>query len=110
MRHPWFISLGLLLSAGCMRSKETTIVRDAADAMGGASKIAAVEVLTLEGGGEAFNFGQNKSPDGDLPKFNVTELRRVIDFKGSRWRQEALRTPTFGAAAFDASLQHPDSP
>jgi glyoxylase-like metal-dependent hydrolase (beta-lactamase superfamily II) len=81
-----------------MRSKETTIVRDAADAMGGASKIAAVEVLTLEGGGEAFNFGQNKSPDGDLPKFNVTELRRVIDFKGSRWRQEALRTPTFVTA------------
>jgi glyoxylase-like metal-dependent hydrolase (beta-lactamase superfamily II) len=81
-----------------MRSKETSLVRDAAEAMGGASKIAAVEVLTLEGGGEAFNFGQNKSPDGELPKFNVTELRRVIDFKGGRWRQEALRTPTFVTA------------
>jgi glyoxylase-like metal-dependent hydrolase (beta-lactamase superfamily II) len=81
-----------------MRSPETALVRDAADAMGGASKIAAVEVLTLEGGGEAFNFGQNKSPDGELPKFTVSELRRVIDFKGGRWRQEALRTPTFVTA------------
>src|SRR3972149_3512216 len=55
------------------------------------SKIAAVEVLILEGNGEAFNFGQSKSPDGELPKFTVTELRRVIDFAGGRWRQEARR-------------------
>ncbi len=98
MRHEWFVSLGLLLSAACMRSPETALVRDAADAMGGASKIAAVDVLTLEGEGEAFNFGQGKLPDGDLPKFTVTELRRVIDFKGGRFRQEALRTPTFVTA------------
>jgi glyoxylase-like metal-dependent hydrolase (beta-lactamase superfamily II) len=98
MRYRWFVSLGLVVSAGCMRSPETALVRDAAEAMGGASKVAAVEVLTLEGEGEAFNFGQGKSPDGELPKFTVTELRRVIDFKDSRWRQEALRTPTFVTA------------
>jgi glyoxylase-like metal-dependent hydrolase (beta-lactamase superfamily II) len=78
-----------------MRSPETAVVRDAAEAMGGASKIASVQTLILEGSGEAFNFGQSKSPDGELPKFEVTELRRVIDFPGGRWRQEALRSPTF---------------
>ncbi len=95
MRYRWFVALVLGLSGGCMRSPETALVRDAAEAMGGSSSIASVEVLILEGGGEAFNFGQNKSPDGELPKFTVTELRRVIDFRGGRWRQEALRTPSF---------------
>jgi glyoxylase-like metal-dependent hydrolase (beta-lactamase superfamily II) len=98
MRYGWVVSVALGLSAGCMRSPETAIVRDAADAMGGPSKITSVEVLILEGGGEAFNFGQNKSPEGELPKFTVTELRRVIDFPGGRWRQEALRTPMYVTA------------
>jgi hypothetical protein len=90
-----FVAFALALSAGCMRSPETALVREAAEAMGGAAKIASVEILTLEGEGEAYNFGQNRSPEGELPKFTVTELRRVIDFSGARWRQEALRTPMF---------------
>ncbi|MGH9391381.1 MAG: hypothetical protein ACRD1Z_17380, partial [Vicinamibacteria bacterium] len=98
MRYRWFVTLVLGLWAGCMRSPETALVRGAAEAMGGPSKIASVEILILEGSGEAFNFGQNKSPDGELPKFTVTEIRRVIDFSGGRWRQEALRTPTFVTA------------
>jgi len=98
MRYRWFVTLGLGLSAACMRSPETALVRDAAEAIGGPSKIASVEILILEGNGEAFNFGQNQSPDGELPKFTVTDLRRVIDFPGGRWRQEAMRTPTFVTA------------
>jgi len=98
MRHRWLVTLGLGLSAACMRSSETALVRDAAEAMGGPSKIASVEILILEGEGEAFNFGQNKSPESELPKFTVTELRRVIDFPGGRFRQEALRTPTYVTA------------
>lgn len=98
MRYRWFVTLGIGFSAACMRAPETAVVRDAAEAMGGASKIASVQNLILEGEGEAFNFGQNKSPDGELPKFTVTELRRVIDFAGGRWRQDALRTPTFVTA------------
>jgi glyoxylase-like metal-dependent hydrolase (beta-lactamase superfamily II) len=95
MRYRWFVTLGLGLSVACMRSKETALVRSAAEAMGGASKIASIDTLMLEGNGEAFNFGQNQSPEGELPKFTVTELRRVMDFAGGRWRQESLRTPTF---------------
>jgi glyoxylase-like metal-dependent hydrolase (beta-lactamase superfamily II) len=78
-----------------MRSPETEIVRSAAEAMGGPAKIASVQVLALEGEGEAFNFGQNRSPDGELPRFAVSELLRVTDFGLGRWRQESLRTPTF---------------
>jgi glyoxylase-like metal-dependent hydrolase (beta-lactamase superfamily II) len=88
----------MLVSFGCMRSPETTLVRDAAEAMGGPSKIASIERLVLEGEGEAFNFGQNKSPDGELPRFAVTGLERRMDFPGGRWRQEALRTPMFPTA------------
>jgi len=98
MRHRWLVTVALGLATGCMRSSETTLVRDAAEAMGGPSKIASVETLILEGSGEAFNFGQSKSPDGELPRFTVTELRRVIDFPGGRWRQEALRTPMYVTA------------
>ena len=98
MRYLWLVTFVVGLSAGCMRAPETALVRDSAEAMGGPSKIASVEILILEGDGEAFNFGQNKSPDGELPKFTVTELRRVIDFAGGRWRQEALRTPTYVTA------------
>jgi glyoxylase-like metal-dependent hydrolase (beta-lactamase superfamily II) len=81
-----------------MRSTETELVREAAEAMGGASKVASIEVVILEGEGEAFNFGQSKSPDGELPRFTVTGLRRVMDFPGGRWRQESLRTPDFATA------------
>lgn len=95
MRYRWFVTLGLGLATACMRSKETALVRSAAEAMGGASKIASIETLILEGNGEAYNFGQNQNPAGELPKFTVTELRRVMDFSGGRWRQEAMRTPTF---------------
>ncbi len=98
MRHRWLVTIALGLATGCMRSPETALVRDAAEAMGGSSKIASVERLILEGSGEAFNFGQSKSPDGELPRFTVTELRRVIDFPGGRWRQESLRTPMYVTA------------
>jgi len=98
MRYGWLAAVALGLSTGCMRSHETALVRDAAESMGGPARIASVETLVLEGGGEAFNFGQSKSPGGELPRFTVTELRRVIDFPGGRWRQESLRTPTYVTA------------
>jgi glyoxylase-like metal-dependent hydrolase (beta-lactamase superfamily II) len=95
MRYEWMVVLGLGLSAGCSRSPESALVRGAADAMGGASKILSVDTLILEGSGENWNLGQNQSPQSELPKLDVTELKRVIDFKGGRWRQEAVRTPTY---------------
>jgi glyoxylase-like metal-dependent hydrolase (beta-lactamase superfamily II) len=94
----WIVVLGLSLSVGCSRSPESALVRGAADAMGGASKILSIDTLTLEGSGENYTLGQNQSPQGDLPKLDVAGLKRVIDFKGGRWRQEAMRTPTYVTA------------
>jgi glyoxylase-like metal-dependent hydrolase (beta-lactamase superfamily II) len=94
MRYRWLLVLGLGFAAACT-APETNVVRDAAEAMGGASRILAVETLTLTGEGEAFNLGQNKSPDGELPRFTVAEIERVIDFSGARWRQKQVRTPTY---------------
>jgi glyoxylase-like metal-dependent hydrolase (beta-lactamase superfamily II) len=95
MRYRWMAVLGMCLSVACSRSPESALVRGAADAMGGASKILAVDTLTLEGSGENYNLGQNQSPASELPKLDVAELKRVIDFKGGRWRQEGVRTPTY---------------
>jgi glyoxylase-like metal-dependent hydrolase (beta-lactamase superfamily II) len=94
----WIVVLGLSLSVGCSRTPESALVRGAADAMGGASKILSVDTLTLEGSGENYTLGQNQSPAGDLPRLEVAELKRVIDFKGGRWRQESMRTPTYVTA------------
>jgi glyoxylase-like metal-dependent hydrolase (beta-lactamase superfamily II) len=94
MRNRWILFLGLAFAAACT-APETGVVREAADAMGGASGILAVETLTLAGEGEAFNLGQNKSPDGELPRFTVAAIERVVDYENARWRQEQVRTPTY---------------
>jgi hypothetical protein len=91
-----FVALGLLVAAGCApQSTERQLVTDAANAMGGADRIQAIRTLVIEGEGQNFNLGQNLRPDGDLPVFKVTSMKRTIDFAGGRWRQEQLREPTF---------------
>lgn len=89
------VVVGLALAACTATSPEMQLVHDAADAMGGLDRITAINTLVLEGEGENFNLGQNVRPDADLPVYKVTEYRRAIDFAGSRWRQEQVRTPTF---------------
>ena len=63
--------------------------------MGGANKVLAVKTLMLRGTGENYNFGQNKTPDAELPLFAVTKYVRAIDFASSRWRQDQTREPRF---------------
>jgi glyoxylase-like metal-dependent hydrolase (beta-lactamase superfamily II) len=63
--------------------------------MGGRERILAVRTLVLEGTGEQYGLGQNASPGGALPVYEVTELRRSIDYPNKRWRQEQSRTPRF---------------
>src|SRR5690349_3501798 len=74
---------------------ERQAVIDAADAMGGRQKIAAVKTLTIEGEGDAPNVGQNKTPDGELPNWKVTEFKRTIDLEHHRMRVQQLRTAQF---------------
>jgi glyoxylase-like metal-dependent hydrolase (beta-lactamase superfamily II) len=69
-----------------------------ASAMGGKDRILAVRTLMVRGEGDNYNLGQNLTPDAELPRFQVTEFQRTIDFEHGRWRQEQSRVPTFFAA------------
>lgn len=96
MKLAMWVAAAAVAVSGCARTTpEMQLVYDAADAMGGRDRIQAVNTLVIEGGGENFNLGQNKSPDAPLPQYKVTDFRRAVDFSTGRWRQEQVRTPTF---------------
>ena len=96
MRMTVFVIACTLAVGGCTSAPpEMQLIQDAADAMGGAAVVQGVGTLTVEGEGQLFNLGQNRSPDSDLPVFEVTEYTRAIDFANGRWRQEQVRTATF---------------
>jgi glyoxylase-like metal-dependent hydrolase (beta-lactamase superfamily II) len=75
--------------------RRATTLDDVARAMGGRDRVLAIRTLSLEGRGENYNFGQNLSPEADLPVFEVTEYRRLFDFPQRRWRQEQVRVARF---------------
>lgn len=86
-----------LVLFGCS-SGPISVVNGAADAVGDAAAIKAVNTLVIEGTGENFNLGQNLSPDAPLPKLTVTSAKRSIDYVNNRWRLEQARTPTYVTA------------
>lgn len=84
------------LAAACARTPpEKALVDDAARALGGADRIAAVKTIVIEGEGEAPNLGQNITPDADLPVWKVTEYREAIDPGNGRMRMQQVRTAQF---------------
>src|SRR5262249_55697038 len=95
----WFVIV-LFVFAGCTPTPpEKAIINDAAAAMGGADKIQAVNTLTISGGGENLNLGQNASPDAQAPLLKVTDYKRSVDFAGNRSRLEQTRTAPVGNTA-----------
>jgi glyoxylase-like metal-dependent hydrolase (beta-lactamase superfamily II) len=96
MRSAVCLALATAFASACAQpTPEQQIVNDAAAAMGGRDRIAAVRTLVIEGEGQNFNLGQNLTPEADLPVFQVTSYRRAIDFQAGRWRQEQTRVPQF---------------
>jgi hypothetical protein len=84
------------LGTSCDRTpSELRPIVEAADAMGGRQKILTLKTLTIEGEGDSPNVGQNKTPDGELPNWKVTEFRRVVDLEHHRMRVQQLRTAQF---------------
>lgn len=71
------------------------LIENVARAMGGRDRVLAVRTLVIEGTGDNFNLGQNPSPEAVLPRYEVTEFRRSIDFAGRRWLQDQTRVPRF---------------
>jgi hypothetical protein len=96
----------LAVAAGCNRtSSERQAILDAADAMGGRDKVAAIKTLTIQGEGDAPNVGQNTMPDGELPNWKVTQFTRTIDFQHHRMRMQQVRTAQFLYAAANTQRQ-----
>lgn len=94
----WLLTLvaALLLAPGAEAQRPgRPLLEQVATAMGGREQIFAVRTLILEGAGENYNLGQNRSPDAPLPVFAVTALRRTIDLANKRWWQEQTREPRF---------------
>ena len=94
MRAARFVPIALAVAAPLFAQTAGTL--DAvARAMGGRDRIAAIRTLVLEGTGDNYNLGQNLTPTADLPRLEVTQYRRSIDFGAKRWLVDQTREPRY---------------
>jgi hypothetical protein len=91
----WIICASLIFGSCARPSPELQAINDAAEALGGKSRIQQIRTLTIEGEGDAPNLGQNITPDGPLPVWKVTEFRRILDLGTGRTRVRQTRTAQF---------------
>ena len=95
-RMTWLVLITAALAGGCTRATpEQQIINDAAAALGGSAKIAAVKTIVIEGEGSNGNLGQDMSPDATGQAFAVTGYKRAMDVPSGRVRIEQTRTPNF---------------
>ena len=94
-RHLFSLLVCAALAACAQKTPEQQVVADAADAMGGASRILAVKTLVIEGEGTNGNLGQDMTMEATAQHFDVTGYRRMVDLSGGRMRIEQTRTPNF---------------
>lgn len=88
--------LACLLAAGCTpAAPEQDFLEQAASALGGRERLAAVRTIALEGEGRQFNLGQDMRPEASGQTFSVSGFSRVVDIPQRRLRQELTRTPNF---------------
>lgn len=95
-RTAWCALLAAATVSACAQSSpEQQIVDDAAAALGGRDRIAAVKTIVIEGEGINGNLGQDVTPEATSQAFNLTGYRRAIDVPAGRQRIEQTRTPNF---------------
>lgn len=87
--------LAIALVACASPTPEQQVIDDAAASLGGAGRIQALEALTIQGTGTAFNAGQNRTPDDELPVWKVNEYTRTIDLSNQRTRVRQVREAQF---------------
>jgi len=89
-------ALATTLAVGCTRlSPEMQVVADAAEAMGGADRIKAVQSLTMEGSGRDLAVGGSVTPEAP-PNVNlVTGYQRTLDATAPRMRTVQTRTAQY---------------
>lgn len=66
-----------------------------ATALGGKDRVLEIASLRLEGTGETYSLGQNRTVQAELPKYTVSNVVRRLDFARNRSRLEQQRTPAF---------------
>ncbi len=89
------VSSVLFVGCGGAATPELQLVEDTAEAMGGLRAVRETTTLVLEGQGQTYRLGQNKSPRSDLPHYEVENYRLQVDFENKRWRLGQDRTSTF---------------
>jgi hypothetical protein len=89
------VSVLFLVTACARSSPEMQVIRGAAEAIGGVTRIQSVKSLSVEGEGVASNLGQNRMPNDELPTWKVTEFKRTMDLENSRMRVKQVRTVQF---------------
>ena len=74
---------------GCEQlSPEMQLIHDAAEALGGVEAVEAVATLRIEGSGNNFRLGQNRTPDAALPRAAVESYTIEADLRNHRMRWE----------------------
>jgi hypothetical protein len=94
-RFSALILAGFLAGACAPASLERSVIDAAAAALGGADRLKALPVITIQGTGTAPLAGQNRMPDDDLPVWKVSEYQRIIDSKNGRTRVSQVREAQF---------------
>ena len=84
-----------LLLGTCARTPERSPLEEAAEALGGADRIKALNSFVLHGTGSAPNAGQNRMPDDELPVWKINEHVRTVDLANSRSRVRQVREAQF---------------
>ena len=74
---------------GCEQlSPEMQLIHDAADALGGVEAVEEVATLRIEGSGNNFRVGQNRTPDAAVPTAAVESYTVEADLRNHRMRWE----------------------
>jgi glyoxylase-like metal-dependent hydrolase (beta-lactamase superfamily II) len=86
----------VVTAASCTRlTPEQQFVQDVAQALGGADRVRAARLLTLEGTGRHWNLGQDMRPGLADQTFTVSAFTRTVDLQQHRMRTTLTRTPNF---------------
>lgn len=90
------VALASIVVCGCKTAAlDQRLIDQIATALGGKERILDVTSLRIEGQGETFSLGQNRTIDGPLPRYTIANVVRRFDFARNRSRIEQVRTPTF---------------
>lgn len=89
-----YLVVACVIVVACASQPDVRLVREAAAALGGAAAVEDVQTLVVEGAGESYWLGENRSPSSELPAFSAT-FKRTYAWRDGRLRVEEIRTPTF---------------